>query len=100
MCPISPGSARREFAIIEVLARMEIISVTACTYIQSAFWLRRFQRHRSAESLKPSLSRLACEARRSLYMVTYSLYLRALARFPSNIDELQNQLILISQDSL
>src|SRR5712672_2052417 len=99
MCPISPSSARREFAIIEVLARMEIISVTAWTYIQSAFWPRRFQRHRSVESLKPSLSCLA-EARRSLYMVIYSVYLRALARFPSNIDELQNQLILISQDSL
>jgi len=100
MCPISPGSARREFAIIEVLARMEIISGTAWTYTQSAFWPRRFQRHRSAESLKPSLSCLACEARRSLYMVIDSVYLRALARFPSNIDELQNQLILISQDSL
>ena len=95
MCPISPGSARREFAIIEVLARMEIISVTAWTYIQSAL-----QRQRLAESLKPSLSCLACEARRSLYMVIDSVYLRALARFPSNIDELQNQLILISQDSL
>ncbi len=42
MCPISPGSARREFAIIEVLARMEIISVTAWTYIQGVFWPRRF----------------------------------------------------------
>jgi len=48
-----PGSARREFAILESGTDGDNFW-TAWTYTQRAFWPRRFQRHRSAESLNPS----------------------------------------------
>ncbi len=54
MCPISPRSARHQFATIELLRRMALVSVTGLTYIQMRLWRHRFHgsdRRRSARTV-------------------------------------------------